>query len=219
MRYRTIKYVIVLFLLITANSVYSKKIDPIDDVDTLIRKADFTQLVNTPSVRNIIAQTKNPNKSTDEINDFNEFIVLGVNKNNETVVAKFDINQKLLQRITYKNAWMGVADFTQNEIPNLSFQEGLRATQSCMYDKGQVVSNTVSRIVIYKNLKTQQIVYDYAFSSPDLYENFCQEILYIPAKKDCAMGIVAPCHQDIMNLQKSSQVIKSRGSYSFLASE
>lgn len=116
---------------------------------------------------------------------------------NETVVTEFDSSQQKLKQMIYGMPWIGVADFTQADLPHVSLQDGLQMAKACLPTVGDAVSDQVARVAIYKTLNTRQFVYDYAFKYANADSNYCQEILYTPVTQQCELGRVVLCHYNV----------------------
>lgn len=171
-------------------------------VDAVLRKADLPKLIGTPEAVNLAAQPLDPKGSSVDVNTFNEFVALGVvsNPSVQTNMTSFNRDQVVLKKISIAGPWIGVAKYTQNEMPNVMLQDGLVAVQACMQKKGTPTpSKEVSSVVIYKTLNTAQFVYDYSFKVPG--QSYCQEVLYTPATQGCEFGMQKACH---IVIQKST---------------
>ncbi|TAK77618.1 MAG: hypothetical protein EPO11_02455 [Gammaproteobacteria bacterium] len=172
-----------------------------NDIDTILKQADLQTLIGTDKAVNLGAQYQNPNASTNDVNNFNDFIAVGdlpwpIAHTNMT---SFDANQTILHNRTRYQSWVGVANFKQDEIPDVSLQDGLMAVQVCMQQhRNPTPSDQVAHVIIYKTLNTARIVYDYAFIDPALTKGHCQEVLYTPATKSCEEGAVTMCHLNLL---------------------
>ena len=117
----------------------------------------------------------------------------------------------ITKKIELEGPFLGVDAYLQNEIPALSLQEGLEALQSCMAKKRIHLPDEISRIVIYKTLKSSlhpvqpdssRIVYDYVFKEP--FGHLCQEFVYSPASASCYEGLRVNCQINILDLQNQN---------------
>jgi hypothetical protein len=177
------------FLMIFTASVNAKSIN----VDNLLRTANIDALIGTNTPLNLHAQMKDPAGKTQDVNDFDDFIALGViNSTQHTVIAEFDATQKIIQKVEYDQPWIGVSPFSQSEIPAMTLQEGFAAVKACIGH----TPDEITRVAIYKTQLSKEIVYDYVFLDPSLSANRCQEYLYLPAKNECQVGTIASCHLD-----------------------
>lgn len=170
------------------------------NVDSLFKTADFVKIIGTDKVLNLMAQMSNPKATTPNINELNEFIVLStVQPDYYTVIASFDKDQKIIKKVTYDEPWLGVSYLSQNELPSLTLQDGLQLANACMLNKGQQIPDQVARVVIYKTINTQQIIYDYVLRNPKAKPGVCEEVLYSPATGECQNGLRPRCHYDVEN--------------------
>ena len=170
------------------------------NVDHLFKHAHLKRLIETSKARNLEAQTKDPDASTSNISDLTDFIAIGViDPEGYTLITEFNKHQRIMEQAAYSESWLGVDNFLQKEIPNVTLQEGLDAVKTCMADKGDPLPEKISRVIIYKTINTSQIIYDYLFRDPNLYPGVCQEILYTPATGACEIGMKVYCHYDVKN--------------------
>jgi len=178
-------------------------------IDAVLKQADLMTLIGTDEVVNLVAQFRDQNASTDNVNNFDNFVAIGVLPSPVTHInsADFDASQTVLKETKRMGSWIGVANFKQNEIPELSLQDGLIALQACMQrHRNPTPTNRVTNVTLYKTLNTAQVVYDYAFVDPALPKGSCQEYLYLPSAKYCEEGTVTSCHLNIVTLGKTPVV-------------
>jgi hypothetical protein len=185
-------------------TVYSQS----NTVDSVLKQADLPKLIGTNQAVNLAAQPMDPKGSSKDVNSFNDFIAIGVvsTPTMHTNMTNFNQQQIILKKVTRNEPWIGVAQYLQKDIPNLSLQDGLVAVQACMKKKGKPApSQDVAHVTIYKTLNTAQFVYDYAFKMPGKTTS-CQEILYTPVTQDCEMGMQTDCHIHIEALSMPSKI-------------
>lgn len=181
-----------------------------ENVDSILRHANLPKLIGTNEAVNLAAQPLDPKGSSNNVNTFNNFVALGVvsSPSVQTNMTSFNKKQIILQKTSMAGPWIGVARYTQNEIPNVLLQTGFMDVQACMSKKGTPTpSKEVTNVVIYKALKDAQFVYDYSFKIPN--KTFCQEVLYIPATKSCTFGMQKSCHIIINKSMFKANKIKS----------
>lgn len=163
------------------------------DIDALFRQLDLVKLIGTDTVLNLMAQTKSaPEKGTSQPSDFDDFYVLD-SVDNKTKLTEFNAKQEVLTTYTRNAPWVGVASFQPNELENLiSLQDGFQNLKNFMEPK----LDTISKVIIYKSLRSQQIIYDYVFKDPAFDSKTCREWLYIPSTDQCEPGMVVSCQID-----------------------
>jgi len=124
-------------------------------VDSILRQANLPKLIGTNEALNLAAQPLDPKGSSINVNTFNNFIALGVvsSPSVQTNMTSFNEKQVILQKASMAGPWIGVARYTQSEIPNVLLQTGLMDVQACMSKKGTPTpSKEVTNVVIYKTL-------------------------------------------------------------------
>lgn len=204
-----VRLVAFLFFIILSSSVYSQK----QDIEQLLRTADFKNLVGTQTPVNFQAQLKEPFEETKNISDLSEFVAIGViHPEDYTLVTQFDLDEKIVKQIRNVDPWMGVDSFSQKELPSLTLQDGLKAVKQCMAQQKDPTPENITRVIVYKTLNTGEIIYDYVFKDNDLPKGWCQEFLYSPATGECQRGNLNECHITIENMiaQKKAGKWKSR---------
>ncbi|GEM_PF-2308269 len=208
--YRTI---IILFICITSAIFFKTAIAKTDDFDTdkFLRTIDLPKLINKNKVLNLIAQLSTPFTSTSNVNDMDDFFAIAnIDENYDSIITEFDRSQDILQQITLPSAWVGVSPYNQLRIPLETLQQGFQDVQTCMSKQGTPISNTISRLVIYKTIDTEKMIYDYAFTDPNLPFGICQEVLYIPSTHGCTYGMVVFCHVNLLTLKQKNKPIKNQ---------
>jgi len=182
------------------------KIDNKINVDKLMRNVNLMKLIDDRNAKNLHAQMKNPKKSTQFINELDEFIAVGFKLQpfEKTTIVEFNKNYKELKRKIYFEPWFGVGEFNPKEIPTTTLQQGWENAQSCMERQGDAIPKELKRVVIFKTLNTSRIIYDYVFEDPKGMSGICKEVLYTPIQKNvsketCERGVVTTCHFDIKN--------------------
>lgn len=167
--------------------------------DDVLKNADLVNIIGSAEVLNLRAQMSNPTASTRSVNDLDNFVAMTVPDSEpaRTEFVEFDKNQKILQKATFGSPWMGVAHFTQSEIPPMSLQDGMDMMRSCLLKKKRPIKtpDEITSVVLYKTLNTNNVVYDFIFKNPATSQ--CHEYLYVPANKDCFTGHPVACHLDI----------------------
>lgn len=164
------------------------------EVDKLFQQADLKKLIGSNKVLNLMAQTSNPEASTNMIDTLDDFVAIGNTPLNQTVIAEFDKTQKILQQRTVDSPWVGVRAYSQKELRHLSLQKGLASLKACMRKQGVILPDNISRVTVYKALVNGNIIYDYTFK---FHSNSCQEMLYVPTTDECQPGMKVNCHYDI----------------------
>lgn len=182
------------------------EIDNKINVDALLRNANLIKLIDNKKAKNFHAQMKNTKKSTQFINELDEFIAVGFKLQpfEKTTIVEFNKNYKELKRAIYFAPWFGVDEFNPKEIPATTLQQGWQNAQSCMKRQGDPIPREIKRVLIYKTLNSSNIIYDYVFEDPESMSGICKEVLYTPIQKNvskehCERGVVTPCHFDIKN--------------------
>jgi hypothetical protein len=195
LQFRKLKNFILLFFLFLINvPVYSKSVD----VDQLFRNANLQKLIGTNMPVSLEAQLKNPHAKTHHISDMDDFVAIGVIAPlYYTVFTEFDRKQTLIHTARYDSPWMGVAEFNQKEIPQLSLQDGLYAMQACMAQSGEPAPDDIMRVIVYKTLNTSEMIYDYVSQDPYFPPGICREFLYSPSTGKCQIGMLIDCRMDI----------------------
>ncbi len=167
------------------------------DVDELFRTANLPKLVDSNKTVSLYAQVDQRNKSTDKINDLEQFFAYSVlyppQAEPQTIITQLDKDQSTLKKAMFKGAWVGVEQFSQAEIPHLSLQSGLEKIKICMKKKGTPLPNEITAVIIYKTLTTSQIIYDYLFYYS---KNNCQEALYNTQTGQCDLGMKRNCYHN-----------------------
>jgi hypothetical protein len=166
------------------------------DTDKFLRTIDLQKLLEKNKALNLIAQLSDPSASTSNVDDMDDFIGIA-NIDTGSIFTEFDRYQDILQQIRMPFPWIGVAEFKQHQIPAITLQQGFESVQSCMAQQGEPVSNTISRVVIYRTINSSHIVYDYLFTDKQLPWGTCQEVLYDPIGKNCEYGMIDNCHIDM----------------------
>lgn len=192
---RLICLILSCFILTTGNAALSSTDKKLTDIDTFFRHLDLNKLVGTDKVLNLAAQMSDPSASTTRLNELNEFLAIAaVPPDYNATITRFDQEEKIIRRIDYQLPWIGVDQFSPDELPALSLRDGMQLVQACMVSKGEPLLEQVSRVVVYKTLNKSEMIYDYVFKDPYLSEDFCQEMLYSPATGDCQKGREVFCH-------------------------
>lgn len=185
---------VLLFLLCTS---YAFARNQTIDVDNFLRTVDLKKIIYTDKAVNLHAQLSDPNASTTNVDDLNDFLAIGSKSTGiiDTLITEFDIQSNILAKKTYRLPWIGVGKFMQSEIPALKLQDGLSLVKSCIAIKMlRPAPEKIHRIVLYRTLQTHQIIYDYLFVMKTLPDGICQEILYTPDTGNCEMGMQTTCH-------------------------
>lgn len=188
---------IALFLL---NTAYGQSTKNDFDTDKFLRTIDLEKLIFKNKSLNLIAELSSPRASTSDVNDMDEFFAIGSPDNSSTIITQFDRFQDILHQVDTPEPWVGVTPFKQTQIPLMTLQQGFDAAQQCMAKKGTPISNSMTSVTIYRTLQSS-MVYDYTFTDSGLPTGFCQEVLYVPSKQDCAFGMVVFCHMDMSTLE------------------
>lgn len=183
--------------IIASSSAYSYSPASVDDV---LRNADLMTIIGQAQVLNLRAQTSDPNASTPNVNDLDSFVAMAVPSIEppRTEYSEFDKNQKVRQKASYAVPWIGIANYTQDELKNLmGLQEAMDKLRPCLLNKETPVKipNEISGVVIYKTLNTNEIIYDYIFKNPATGQ--CREYLYVPTTDFCFTGYPTDCHLDV----------------------
>lgn len=173
------------------------------DVDALLKNADLINLITQNQAINLIAQLKDPDATAHTVEDFDDFIAVGgLQLSDQSIYTEFDKDQNILQKQIQDNpAPLGVQEFIQKDIPSFTFEDGLKHVKTCMADQGQAIPDEITRIIVYKTINTNQVVYDYAFKKSN---GRCQEVLYTPPQpgvehEQCEYGMDVDCHFDFSN--------------------
>lgn len=204
------KLLVSLFLMLNFSVAYCEPTDPEGfNLDQFLKNIDIKQLIGQNDLLNIGVQFNRGSMSTTNVHDFNNFIIISVDqKQSSSYLLEFDRNQKNQKSKKFPDPWMGTFPFSNKELPSTSLQEGLNNVKMCMIQQGTPIpSRELAGIHIYKTQQTQEIVYNYVFTDPELPKNKCREFLYIaPNPQDpnekCQSGFIVDCHFDIKNPQK-----------------
>lgn len=193
------KMLIASLLLLGSSPVFSSK-EIIIDVDNFLRTVDLTKIIYTNNAVNLVAQLSDPTASTVNIDEMTDFFAMGSKDKGliNTWLVEFNNQSEALAQKNYRLPWIGVGKFIQSEIPKVKLQDGLQLVKSCIATKMlRPAPEKIHRVVIFKAIQTNQMVYDYVFVTPRLPAGQCQEILYTPDTGDCQMGIVVACHTSV----------------------
>ncbi len=164
-------------------------------IDDIFKKADINKLMGPGDLLSIQAQLSDPQATTTDVNQLNEFMIIGAN-NNRTIMSVFDNKQTILKKGIYKWPWIGIAVLTQGEIPsNVTMQDGFNLLKTCMARKNEPIPEQITRASVYKSIEGSQIIYDYTLKYPS---GGCQEALYNPRMGTCQSGMSVACHYEIM---------------------
>lgn len=179
------------------------------NLDQFLKGLDIKKMIGRNDLLNLGAQFNKSSMSTTNVHDFNNFIVISVDrKHSSSYLIEFDRNQKTLKERNFPEPWMGTFPFSNKDLPSTTLQEGLNNVKICMSQQGTPIpSRELAGIHIYKTQQTEEIVYDYVFTDPDLPENKCREFLYVTPnshdpKEKCQGGFIVDCHFDVKHPQK-----------------
>lgn len=196
----------VLFLLLSliTTSAYSQYREKIN-IDRFLKNVDLIKFIGKNHPANLGAQMRDPNASTRNVDELENFLAIGVlYPENNTVMTEFGIDQQIINTKTFDSPLLGVMEFSQKEIPMISLQQGLESLRTCMANQGVGVPEKITRLFIYKTVNTSDIVYDYVFKYGP---HACQEVLYTPAKgmhpEQCQMGMAVNCHFEMTGRKKA----------------
>lgn len=162
-------------------------------VDKLFRIMDVRKINGNEFIRNLEARFIDPLASTTDVNYFDSFTLLNNNDYTSSVLTRaiFDPKQQVTNRYRLEGPWVGPGKFTQRDIPAMPLQTGYKFIVN-----NQCTRNlkNITRLIIYKTINTQQIVYDYVFRDPLLKKGRCQEILFTPDTLTCSQGMIVSCN-------------------------
>ena len=166
---------------------------------TFFANANLNALAQGPKIVNLEAQSANKTAQTD-VNAFDDFFLIN---GPGTLVVNFDKALKNKGQVTIKG-WLGAAQFSNQNI-SADLQDGF--TQVAAHF--QIANAKTGRLVVYKTLNTQQIVYDYAVqASPHALR--CQEYLFTPATKGFARGVMTSCFWTLQSFKNLGRLSSGR---------
>lgn len=176
-------------------------------LDSFFQKIDLYKLTKQYKVQNLMAQMEDLTASTDNVDDFKDFIAITSWKKlgGGTSFTEFNLKQKKVRPPRHEDeSWMGSDFFSQKEINKkklnkIGLQDGFNKVRVCMARKGILLSKQMTRVVIYKSVRSQEIIYDYVFIDPNLMTGVCQEAIYSPVTGECDLGMRVDCHVDFFN--------------------
>jgi len=146
------------------------------------QRADLAPLAQTPTVLNLVAQssTRTPQADVNAYDNF--FLINGVGR----LVVNFDKNLQNKGQVRIPG-WIGVARYSNNEIL-ADIQWGFIFVKA----KYHMPNALAARVVVYKTLNTQQLVYDYVVQRGA--PTSCQEYLFTPATGAVQLGMRTSCY-------------------------
>lgn len=163
------------------------------------KSANLDALAQGPQVVNLEAQSANKTAQTD-VNTFDDFFLIN---GSGRLVVNFDKALQNKGQVTIKG-WIGATQFSNHDIA-VDLQDGFTQVAAHFH----IANARGGRLVVYKTLNTQQLVYDYAVQGSSTARR-CQEYLFTPAAKGFVRGVMTSCFWTLQSFKHPGPLSSGR---------